>query len=174
MNSLWGSAQRGEESGCGGMGGAKRKGEHPCRSQQWELWLSLEAWAKAQHKSATRVVRWPAFQTEKHSHGAWSSCSLSELASLRPWCQVVEHLICQPENWYYRIVFFFFPPEQRVHSVTGPGVKALVGVGEGWACKGTRSPLLGKQINTEGCWVPPAHTTPCVAATLKAASRCRD
>lgn len=58
--------------------------------------------------------------------------------------------------------------------MTGPGVKALVGVGEGWACKGTRSPLLGKQINTEGCWVPPAHTTPCVAATLKAASGCRD
>lgn len=45
-------------------------------------------------------------------------CSLPELTSLCPWCQVEEHIICKPMNWYYRITFF---PEQRVHSVTIPG-----------------------------------------------------
>lgn len=46
-----------------------------------------------------------AFHTEKESRGAWLLLNLPEFAFLHSSCQVAQHIICKPENYYYRITF---------------------------------------------------------------------
>ena len=114
-------------------------------------WLSPEIWARTQHWGIAAVVGQSDFQREKQSHIALPPHRLPELTSRCAWCWVVKHLICKPENCYYRITIF---PEQRVYFVNGPGVRAQWG-----HRRCLSSPLPGWQNKVGGC-VPQAHPTP--------------
>ena len=74
------------------------------------------------------------------------------VASLNHWYLVTEHIICKPENWCWKILYF---SEQRAHSVTGPGIWTQVGL---YRC--LRLPLPGGQSNLTGSQVTQAIPTP--------------
>lgn len=101
----------------------------------------------------------------------------SQLASLplsaRLWSTLSANLrTSTAESLFYFYIIFFLRKGCTLSLVSGS--RHWWGWVRDGACEGTRSPLLGKQSNTEGCWVPPAHATPHIAATLKAASSPRD
>lgn len=119
--STWrGSAWSGEALGCGWnslqLGGSQQFVGHSCRSGCCELRLSPVIWTGTQHRSVAMVVWQLAFQTEKQSHKAWPPLNLLELASLCPWCGVVEHIVCKPRNWHYSITFSL----HKGWTLTGP------------------------------------------------------
>nr|KAF6500926.1 hypothetical protein HJG59_007951 [Molossus molossus] len=116
------------------------------------------------HRAAAVVVCWSAFQAEKQS---WSPVTPwpPKLTFLHPWCWVVEHSICKPKNWCYRIVF---SPEQSVHSVTGLRVRE-----QEVPFRGQRSPLQRGQNNKEAGQFPSPAPPPFITTTPMIASGCR-
>lgn len=99
---------------------------------------------------------------EKQSHRAWPNPNFPEVTFLHPWYQVMEHFMCKPENYYYRITFFFLNKGCVLWLVLGSGHR-------GSLAKIWLKSQLPREENKEA-----DHPTalPCITATLKAASGC--
>lgn len=109
QSSLGISTWRGEESGCCCSlqpGGAQRYSEHSHGSGQYTLRLNLVTLEGTKHRGVAKVVWQSPYQTEKQNHRAWPlPLTVGPRRICNSECQVTEHIICKPVNWYYRIIY---------------------------------------------------------------------